>query len=99
MPRTANSKTKDELLVEIAILKYNEQVRTMLKQELAPFSESIKEIDHRLNIVETEVSEIKDVIAPFSAIRKRLWFTVIAISLIVGLLTTEFINWVRSIVK
>lgn len=99
MPRTANSKTKDELLVEIAILKYNEQVRIMLKQELAPFSESIKEIDQRLDIVETEVSEIKDVISPFSIIRKRLWFIIIALSLVVGVITSEFINWVKTIVK
>lgn len=99
MPRTTSSKTKEELIIENAILKSHEHVRSLLKEELEPFTKTIKDIDKRLDVVEIEVSEIKDVIAPFSAIRKRLWFTVIAISLIVGLLTTEFINWVRSIVK
>ena len=94
-----SKQTKDELLVENAILKHNEQVRIMLKQELAPFSESIKDIDNRLDMVESEVMEIKEVISPFSILRKRLWFIIISLSLIVGVITTEFINWVKTTIK
>ena len=90
--------TKDELLVENAILKYNEQVRIMLKQELAPFSESIKALDKRIVIVEQEVAEIKEVVEPFSKIRNRIWFIIIALSLIVGIAGDQITNWITSLI-
>lgn len=99
MPRTTNSKTKDELLVENAILKYNEQVRMMLKQELAPFSESIKQLDKRISEVEDEVFELKDVIQPFSAIRKKLWFIIIAASISIGILGDQISKIITSLLN
>lgn len=99
MPRTANSKTKDELLVENAILKYNEQVRTMLKEELAPFSASIKELNKRMDLVETDVVELKDVMQPFAAIRRKLWFLIIAASITLTIVGGELMNWLRSLIK
>ncbi len=98
MPRPS-AKTKEELLVENAILKSHEHVRGLLKEELAPFTKTMKEIDKRLDIVEMEVSEIKDVIAPFSIIRRRFWFMIIALSLVIGILSSEFITWVNNLIK
>lgn len=83
MPRT--TKTKEELLVENAILKNNDHLRAVLKEELAPFTKVIKEIDQRVGIVERDVEEIKDTIQPFTTLRKRIWFFVIFASLLVGL--------------
>ncbi len=85
MPRVASQKTKDELLVENAILRNNDHLRAVLKEELAPFTKVIKDLDKRLVIVEREVEEIKDTVEPFSAIKKRIWFAVIFASLLVGL--------------
>lgn len=83
MPRTA--KTKEELLVENAILKNNDHLRAVLKEELAPFTKVIKDLDERVGIVERDVEEIKDTIAPFSAIKRRIWFAIIFASLLIGL--------------
>ena len=83
MPRT--TKTKEELIVENAILKNNDHLRAVLKEELAPFTKVIKDLDKRLVLVEREVDEIKDTVAPFSALKKRIWFAVIFASLLVGL--------------
>ena len=85
MPRVASQKTKDELLVENAILRNNDHLRAVLKEELAPFTKVIKDLDKRLVLVEREVDEIKDTVAPFSALKKRIWFAVIFASLLVGL--------------
>ena len=84
MPRTTQ-KTKEELLVENAILRNNDHLRAVLKEELAPFTKVIKDLDIRLGVVEKEVDEIKDTVAPFSALKKRMWFAVIFASLLVGL--------------
>lgn len=83
MPRTA--KTKEELIVENAILKNNDHLRAVLKEELAPFSRVMKDLDERVGIVEKDVEEIKDTIAPFTTIKKRIWFAVIFASLLIGL--------------
>lgn len=83
MPRTA--KTKEELLVENAILRNNDHLRAVLKEELAPFTKVIKDLDERVGIVERDVEEIKDTIAPFTTIKKRIWFAVIFASLLIGL--------------
>lgn len=83
MPRTA--KTKEELIVENAILKNNDHLRAVLKEELAPFTKVIKDLDERVGIVERDVEEIKDTIHPFTTLRKRIWFAVIFASLLIGL--------------
>ena len=90
--------TKDELLVENAILKYNEQVRLMLKQEVAPLAESIKAVDKRIVVLEQDVVEIKEVVEPFSKIRNRIWFIIIALSLIVGIAGDQITNWITSLI-
>lgn len=83
MPRTA--KTKEELIVENAILKNNDHLRAVLKEELAPFTKVIKDLDERVGIVERDVEEIKDTIQPFTALKKRIWFFIIFASLLIGL--------------
>lgn len=83
MPRTA--KTKEELIVENAILKNNDHLRAVLKEELAPFTKVIKDLDIRVGVVERDVEEIKDTIHPFTTLRKRIWFAVIFASLLIGL--------------
>lgn len=83
MPRTA--KSKEELIVENAILKNNDHLRAVLKEELAPFTKVIKDLDERVGVVERDVEEIKDTIAPFSAIKKKIWFFIIFASLLIGL--------------
>jgi len=85
MPRVASQKTKDELLVENAILRNNDHLRAVLKEELAPFTKVIKDLDKRLVLVEREVDEIKETVAPFSVLKKRMWFAIIFASLLVGL--------------
>jgi hypothetical protein len=82
---TRTTKTKDELLVENAILKNNDHLRAVLKEELAPFTKVIKDLDVRLGVVEKEVEEIKDTVAPFTTIKRRIWFAVIFASLLIGL--------------
>lgn len=94
MPRA--TKTKEELLVENAILKNNDHLRAVLKEELAPFSKVIKEIDDRVGIVERDVEEIKDTIAPFSAIKRRVWFAVIAASLAIGVMGDKIGELIRG---
>lgn len=82
MPR--QTKTKEELLVENAILKNNDHLRAVLKEELAPFTKVIKDLDERVGVVERDVEEIKDTISPFTALKRRVWFAIIFASLVVG---------------
>lgn len=95
----AQKQTKEELLVENAILKNNENTRKMLKEELAPFSEIIKQLDDRMDKVEQDIYELKDIVAPFSKIRNKLWYILIAMSLFIGITSTQFITWVQNIFK
>lgn len=94
MPR--QTKTKEELLVENAILKNNDHLRAVLKEELAPFTKVIKELDDRLGVVEREVEEVKDTIAPFSAIKRRIWFAIIFASLVVGVVGDKIGELIRG---
>jgi hypothetical protein len=94
-----NSPKKEELLVENAILKYNEQVRKMLKEELAPFSIEISKLNKRMERAEIDINEIKDTIQPFSILRKRIWFFIIAISLILGVASSQFVDIFNKITK
>lgn len=84
MPRQTQ-KSKEELIVENAILRNNDHLRAVLKEELAPFTKVIKELDERVGIVERDVEQIKDTISPFTVIKKRIWFAIIFASLLIGL--------------
>jgi hypothetical protein len=87
---------RETLIVENAILKHNEQVRGMLKEELAPFSKAIKELDTRMDAVEKEVTNIKEVVEPFSKLRRRLWFLLIAVSLTVSVLAEKVSSFISN---
>jgi hypothetical protein len=93
------SPKKEELLVENAILKYNEQVRKMLKEELAPFSAEISKLNKRMEVAEIDINDIKETIKPFSVLRQRIWFVVIAFSLILGIASSQFIDLFNKLTK
>lgn len=89
--------TKEELLVENAILKYNEQVRKMLKEELSPLNSKIIGLEDRVEKVETRVKEVEDIIEPFGVIRKRFWFLLIAGTLAVSVLGNKLSELIANI--
>ena len=89
--------TKEELLVENAILKYNEQVRKMLKEELSPLNSKIIGLEDRVEKVETRVKEVEDIIEPFGVIRKRFWFLLIAGTLVVSVLGNKLSGLIANI--
>lgn len=69
----ATKKTPEELMIENAILKNNEQMRSIIKAELLPFTEIVGKMDSRLKAVEDELDEIKETIKPFTTFRRRAW--------------------------
>lgn len=91
------NKTKDELLVENAVLKYNEQVRKMLQEELSPLKKEVTGIDTRLTKVENRLEVYDETLKPFTSFRRKLWqsliFTVLGFG--VGLLIYSEIYKVR----
>lgn len=97
MPEHKPNANKDELLVEIAILKYNEQVRKMLKEELSPLNKHIVKLEERVDELESRVKEVEQVIEPFSILRKRFWLFLIAITLSVGVASTQVSSFINSL--
>ena len=96
---TTQKQTKEELLVENAILKNNENTRKMLKEELAPFTQTIKELENRVNEIENAVGNIFDTIEPFSRLRNKIWFIIIAGSLALGAAGDTISNWLHNLNK
>jgi len=99
MAERKTKSNKDELLVEIAILKYNEQVRKMLKEELSPLNAHIGKLEERVESLEDRVKEVEQVIEPFSVIRKRFWLVLIAITMGVGVASTQVSTLINTITK
>ena len=91
--------TKEELLVENAILRYNEQVRKMLKEELSPLNSKMTGLELRVGKVEKRVKEIEEIVEPFGIIRKRFWLVLIAVALsssVAGSKIAEYIGKITS---
>ncbi len=78
------TKSKEELLIENAILKSQDSVRDMLKAELKPITDSMSGLDSRLKVVESDLVAMKETLAPFTAFRTKVWkslvFTVMGAS-------------------
>lgn len=87
---------RDELLIENAILKYNERVREMLKQELRPIYVSfenqntkIEKLNIRVDEVEIDIKEIKETVEPFTKFRRLFWIYFIIAILVISLLNQD----------
>jgi hypothetical protein len=90
-------KTKEELLVDNAILRYNDQVRKMLKEELSPLNTKITGLEARVDGLEGRVKEVEQIIEPFGIIRRRFWFLVIAVTLAVSVAGTKIADYIGKI--
>lgn len=97
--------TRDELLIENAILKYNEKVRDMLKEELKPIymsfdaqNSKIEHMDRRVGKLEADVKDIKDVIEPLAKFKRQMWLFFIGAMLLVAMMDTDVLaiisNWI-----
>ena len=102
MPTNKSKATRDELLIENALLKYHERVREMLKQELGPIYKSfdlqnikIEHLDKRVGNVETDLNNIKEVVEPFSKFRKQMWIFFVGATLIASFMS----QGVQDIIK
>lgn len=94
-----NINTSPDLLVENAILKYNEQVRKMLKEELSPLNTHISTLEDRVNTLDDRVKIIEEIVEPFGIIRRRFWFFLIAGTLIVSVLGNKLSDYVNKIIS
>lgn len=93
------SQAKEELLVENAILRYNEQVRKMLKEELSPLNMKITGLETRVENVEKRVKEIEDIVEPFGIIRKRFWLVLIVVALGSSVAGTKIADYLGELMK
>lgn len=92
-------KTKEELLVDNAILRYNDQVRKMLKEELSPLNVKMTSVEMRVNNLEDRVKEVEEIIEPFGIIRRRFWFLVIAVTLVVSVAGTKIADYIGNLTR
>jgi hypothetical protein len=92
-------KTKEELIVDNAILRYNDQVRGMLKEELSPLNTKMTSVETRVDKLETRVKEVEDIIEPFGIIRRRFWFLVIAITLAVSIAGNKIADYIGNLTR
>lgn len=90
-------KTKEELLVDNAILRYNDQVRKMLKEELSPLNVKMTSVEVRVNNLEDRVKEVEEIIEPFGIIRKRFWFFVIVITLSMSVAGSKIADYIGKL--
>ena len=90
-------KTKEELLVDNAILRYNDQVRKMLKEELSPLNTKITGLEARVDGLEGRVKEVEQIIEPFGIIRRRFWFLVIAVTLAVSVAGSKIADYIGNL--
>jgi hypothetical protein len=93
------AKTKDELLVDNAILRYNDQVRKMLKEELSPLNTKITGLEERVDGLEGRVKEVEQIIEPFGIIRRRFWFLVIAVTLTVSVAGSKIADYIGNLTR
>lgn len=103
MPTTKTKASRDELLIENALLKYNEKVRDMLKEELRPIYKSfdlqnvkIEHLDKRVGNVETDLNNIKDVVEPFSKFRRQMWIFFIGATLLASFMSSSVQDMIKK---
>lgn len=95
----SKTQTKEELIVENAILKYNEEVRKMLKEELSPLNSHITGLELRVNKLDTRVKTVEEIIEPFGIIRKRFWYILIVGTLSISILGNKLSEYVNKIIN
>jgi hypothetical protein len=97
--KNVTEKTKEELLVENAVLKYNEQVRQMLKEELSPLNSKMAHVAKRVDNLEERLKEVDNIVEPFGIIRRRFWIFVISVTIVAGVAGSKITDWIGTIGK
>lgn len=69
----AIKKTHEELLIENAILKYNERVSEMLDSKLKPLLDNQATIEDEVAKIKIDIEELQETVRPFTTFRRRLW--------------------------
>jgi hypothetical protein len=94
------TKSKEELLIENAILKQSEVItenfRKTLKEELSPLNVHIKTLEDRVDTLDDRVKTVEEIIEPFGIIRRRFWFFLIAGTLIVSVAGNKLSDYISK---
>jgi len=93
------TKSKEELLIENAILKSGETFRTMLKEELSPLNTHIRTLETRVDNLDKRVKEVEDIVEPFGIIRKRFWLLLIAGTLTVSVAGNKLTEMIDKLIN
>lgn len=96
---TNNINSSQELLIENAILKNNEQVRKMLKEELSPLNLHITNLEVRVDELDTRVKTVEEIIEPFGIIRRRFWLFLITGTLAISVAGNKLSDYINKLIS
>jgi len=65
--------TREELLIDNAILRYNKEVSMMLDEKLLPLTKNQSRLEADFREITVRLDELEETIKPFTAFRRRLW--------------------------
>lgn len=70
-------KTREELMIENAILQFKDQVDEMLEKRLTPLTSSIDNLSSTVESHDARLKFLEDIINPFAMFRRKLWSMII----------------------
>ena len=91
--------TKEELLVENAVLKYNEQVRKMLKEELNPLHKKLELAEEHRVAMDIRLQKVEEIVEPLQTIKNRFWLTIITVALASSVAGTKIAEFISNLIN
>lgn len=74
---TRSKPSKEELLIDNAILRFKDVVRDLIREELSPISVRVTSLEEGHNAHNARLSSIEEVLQPFITWRKASWKAVV----------------------
>lgn len=95
----ATKKSHEELLIENAILKYNEQVSKMLDEKLLPLKDSYEKLESHLGTVEQRLKSVELDVEPLTKLRRNIWVMIVMVAIVTSITSDRALSYIQGLMK
>jgi hypothetical protein len=93
------TQSKEELLIENAILKYNQQVSKMLDEKLQPIKTSYDKLESHIYSIEDRLKSVEQDVEPLTKLRRNIWIMIVMVAIVTSITSDRALNYIQNLIK
>ena len=88
-----------ELILQVAILKNNEQVRQILKEELNPLHKKLELAEEHRVAMDMRLQKVEEIVEPLQTLKNKFWLAIITVALASSVVGSKISDLINNLIK